>query len=688
MSYLVPKIKDNASGQLDAIVNTSSTSVVLQSGDGANFPQPITASATSAGTSTTLNSTGIQAAGVAVGDIIVNLTDSTPATDTWSAAVVKSVSTDSVTTTPLKGGSDNTWQASDSWVVNPFVINLSKRSGGILTGSVTQYEKVLITSRATDTLSMPAVSGYRGFDGTSVQTFAAADFVTIEVDQSFGDGLKEMLSRVFRDFPQSSEAILQSVGTASGDTLYYDGSNWVRLAKGNDDDVLKLASGVPSWGSSGGSAGVVTKEAGENVSAMDRLAIDADGKFYKAGPLGLNGSVGTALSGTFENVAVCQISDNKFAVAAMDLSSSSGKVVVAEWDGSSWSFGTALTFSAVSGGIREHIVWKYDTDKIAVSTRDTGGNCKTTPYSVSGTTLTAGTTATSSSLSTYSNVNYPSRFILLDNDKVLLTSNVSSSSIKALTITCSGTTATHSSTTTLVTHSNIENTYDLVPVDTDYAVMNYRWNTSNYYSVVIDCSGSAPAKVGTESSHGLSTNRLAKHPTDDTKIIAGLGIWDVNTSTGAITDSGNYFSQNITGYYPEDEAYITSNIVAKLTAGDIKVYHYSSVTADFDLIETIDNVIATAETGSALCFGGKPNKIVAVTANNGNVEIGMVRYKAPSAYFFANTAATSGNNVDGVTSGGELTGESGLTIGEAYYKDDEKIGFATSATSVLLNFDL
>lgn len=34
----------------------------------------------------------------------------------------------------------------------------------------------------------------------------------------------------------------------AGDILYFNGTNWVRLAKGTDGEVLKLASGVPDWG--------------------------------------------------------------------------------------------------------------------------------------------------------------------------------------------------------------------------------------------------------------------------------------------------------------------------------------------------------------------------------------------------------------------------------------------------------
>ena len=39
---------------------------------------------------------------------------------------------------------------------------------------------------------------------------------------------------------------------AAGDIIYYNGTNYIRLAKGDDDQVLTLASGVPSWGTSSG----------------------------------------------------------------------------------------------------------------------------------------------------------------------------------------------------------------------------------------------------------------------------------------------------------------------------------------------------------------------------------------------------------------------------------------------------
>ena len=43
---------------------------------------------------------------------------------------------------------------------------------------------------------------------------------------------------------------------AAGDVLYSNGTAYVRLAKGDDDQVLTLASGLPSWAAAGSGATV------------------------------------------------------------------------------------------------------------------------------------------------------------------------------------------------------------------------------------------------------------------------------------------------------------------------------------------------------------------------------------------------------------------------------------------------
>ena len=48
-------------------------------------------------------------------------------------------------------------------------------------------------------------------------------------------------------------------GEAEGDILYYNGTKWINLAKGNDDEVLTLAAGLPSWAAGGGADAFTVK---------------------------------------------------------------------------------------------------------------------------------------------------------------------------------------------------------------------------------------------------------------------------------------------------------------------------------------------------------------------------------------------------------------------------------------------
>ena len=70
---------------------------------------------------------------------------------------------------------------------------------------------------------------------------------------------------------------------ASGDILYHNGTSYVKLAKGSDDEVLTLASGLPSWAAAGGGSarsvagdtgnGVVTWVTGDNTFAVESTLI-------------------------------------------------------------------------------------------------------------------------------------------------------------------------------------------------------------------------------------------------------------------------------------------------------------------------------------------------------------------------------------------------------------------------------
>ena len=56
----------------------------------------------------------------------------------------------------------------------------------------------------------------------------------------------------------------------TGDILYYDGTNYIRLGAGSNDQVLTVSGGVPSWaaGGSGGSGGVSAAEATATAVTM------------------------------------------------------------------------------------------------------------------------------------------------------------------------------------------------------------------------------------------------------------------------------------------------------------------------------------------------------------------------------------------------------------------------------------
>src|SRR4051812_39128887 len=109
--------KDSASGQLNAGISAVATSIVLQAGNGANFPQPYSSTCTSLGSATALNCTGISAtiggSGQA-GNWVWNKTDG-------SVALITAVAANALTTTRLLGGTTNVWNNSDVWCIAPFV---------------------------------------------------------------------------------------------------------------------------------------------------------------------------------------------------------------------------------------------------------------------------------------------------------------------------------------------------------------------------------------------------------------------------------------------------------------------------------------------------------------------------------------------------------------------------------------
>lgn len=75
-----------------------------------------------------------------------------------------------------------------------------------------------------------ALSGDATLDNTGALTIANSAITTAKIAANAVDGTKIALA-----------------SQAAGDIMYYNGTDWVRLAKGTDGDVLTLVSGVPAW---------------------------------------------------------------------------------------------------------------------------------------------------------------------------------------------------------------------------------------------------------------------------------------------------------------------------------------------------------------------------------------------------------------------------------------------------------
>lgn len=186
---------DNVEAQLDSAISAVDLTIQVKAGEGALFPATITGTATSAGTNIQLNQTGIGALGLSPGDYIYNITDG-------SHAYVDVVSADSISTSALRGGTGNTWDNNDEWVVGEFEITLNKRNSE--TGVITAYENVKIRSRSGDILTVDPNG--RGFAGTTAQPFLADDYVNIMVTSSQVAELRKAIGELAVDYAQEFHA--------------------------------------------------------------------------------------------------------------------------------------------------------------------------------------------------------------------------------------------------------------------------------------------------------------------------------------------------------------------------------------------------------------------------------------------------------------------------------------------------
>ena len=87
---------------------------------------------------------------------------------------------------------------------------------------------------------------------------------------------------------------------AAGDVLYYNGTDYIRLAKGTDGQVLTLASGVPTWAAAGGvkEADLWRITSGKTIATSETV-VDANWERSDDSGFGKLGTGMTESSGVF-----------------------------------------------------------------------------------------------------------------------------------------------------------------------------------------------------------------------------------------------------------------------------------------------------------------------------------------------------------------------------------------------------
>ena len=231
MAVVLSRVKDKATGQLASGISAATLSIPLGSGEGALFPQPYTGTASSAGSSTVLNDTG-DLAGLAVGDFVRNVTDGS-----W--AFVVTAGTNSITTTKLKGGTDNTWDSGDTWRSSEFVVTIAAINAS---GVDTAYEEALIVNRSTDTLTV--ATGGRGYNSTTAQSFSASDYVQLRV---VAPNLEEVKS-LLKEFNQTVDTATTDIATAQTDiTAQKTGSYHYVVTTGSADAYVAATPALAAY---------------------------------------------------------------------------------------------------------------------------------------------------------------------------------------------------------------------------------------------------------------------------------------------------------------------------------------------------------------------------------------------------------------------------------------------------------
>lgn len=236
-SFSLLAVKNNVTTpQLLGAIGAADVTVVLKSGHGALLPSILTGGCSSTGSGTALNDTGALGS-VAVGDFIHNLTDAS-----WAVVTSISGAPNAIVTTPLEGGSDNTWQSGDVWAIGIFIVTgVQYDTDGV---TVLKRERMRVTNRVTDTLTVE-----RGYDSDSAQTFDGDDYIQLLIEKSQVENLQKAVRNIVQ------KAYTNTVDIAANRVIAQkEAEQWVGSVSGTNTVTGSLSPAITSY-----SAGLTVK---------------------------------------------------------------------------------------------------------------------------------------------------------------------------------------------------------------------------------------------------------------------------------------------------------------------------------------------------------------------------------------------------------------------------------------------
>jgi hypothetical protein len=144
-----------------------------------------------------------------------------------------------------------TWCGTAGGTNNAITLSPSPAITAYVTGQRFRFKAGSGASDDAVTVAISGIAGTKAIERNDAALSASSVIAANKYYEILYDGTAFQLSQISAPEAQAKNALLSNIAAitpAAGDILYVDGSSdIVNLAKGTDGQVLKLASGLPSW---------------------------------------------------------------------------------------------------------------------------------------------------------------------------------------------------------------------------------------------------------------------------------------------------------------------------------------------------------------------------------------------------------------------------------------------------------